>query len=77
MIETLKQELSGLNAKIKGWRGILLSWLGALLAYSETVFNVAGQLLMSGNPLITDWKGAVVVAALITLKNIFTDVGKK
>lgn len=73
----LKQELSGLNAKLKGWRGIILSWIGALLAFAESAFQIAGQLLANGNPLITDWKGAALVAVLITAKNLITDVGKK
>lgn len=75
----MKYWLQDLNYKLKGWRGIILSWLGAAMTYAEDIFRIASNLLMSGNPLFPpgSWKGAVVVAALMTAKNLITDVGKK
>lgn len=75
----LQDLFENVNEKLKGWRGIILSWLGVAMTYAESVFQLASNLLMSGNPLITQggWKAAAVVAALITAKNILTDVGKK
>ena len=75
----MKYWLRDLNQKLKGFRGILLSWLGAGITYAEDVFRVTSSLLVSGNPLFPpgSWKGAVVVAALMTAKNLITDVGKK
>jgi len=71
--------LETLNEKLKGWRGIVLSWVGVLLTFAESSFQVASNLLTSGNPIITPggWKSAMVVAALMTAKNLVTDVGKK
>lgn len=68
-----------LNEKLKGWRGIILSWLGVLLAFGESAFHVASDLISSGNPIIASggWKSAALVAVLITAKNLITDVGKK
>lgn len=75
----MKYWLRDLNQKLKGFRGILLSWLGAGITYAEDVFRITSGLLVSGNPLFPpgSWKGAVVVAALMTAKNLITDVGKK
>lgn len=63
--------------KLKGWRGILLSWFGVAITFAESAFQVAAGLV--GNPIIEQggWKAAVVVASLITIKNLITDVGKK
>ena len=68
-----------MNEKLKGWRGIILSWIGVLLTFAEGAFQVASGLISSGNPIITagGWKSAAVVAVLITMKNLVTDVGKK
>jgi hypothetical protein len=68
-----------INEKLKGWRGILLSWLGVLLTFAESAFQVASGLIADGNPIVAHggWKSAVVVAVLITVKNLVTDVGKK
>lgn len=75
----MKDLFATINQKIKGWRGILLSWAGVALTYAESIFQVASELLLSGNPLVTQggWKAAAVVATLITFKNVITDVGKK
>lgn len=75
----MKYWLQDLNYKLKGWRGIILSWVGTALTYAESIFQVASNLLLSGNPLINQggWKAAAVIATLVTVKNILTDVGKK
>ena len=66
-----------LNQRLKGLRGIILVWIGVALTYAESIFNLTGTVLSSGHPLISDWKGAVIVAVLLTIKNAVTDVGKK
>lgn len=75
----MKDLLAAINHKLKGWRGIIVAWLGVALTYAESVFQVASNLLLTGNPIVAQggWKGAVVVAAIITFKNAITDVGKK
>lgn len=60
---------------LKGYRTIILTWLTTVLVIIEQFYNIVGNLLSMGGPLITagGWKVAVFMAGVITLKQWLTD----
>lgn len=63
--------LKKLNQKLSGFRGLLAYWLPFAVAYADTItINLTG---LTGDNL----KAAAVLAALPTLKLIWTDARPK
>lgn len=67
-----------LNEKLKGWRGILLSWISVATVFlTGLVEGLQGLIPILDQVLGSEGIGAALVALAMSAKLYKTDVGKK
>lgn len=60
--------------KLKGWRGILLSWAIVGLTWGEQALSILGSFTAGGNIVSLDHVvGAMLTASILTVKLWITD----